>query len=264
METGKLYDSGVAPSDNGLYESSRNAWRCKVPWLPSLSPRLSTVASQVRQGSRLVDVGCDHAKLCVHLVGTGHCKSAIATDIREGPCLRAVASVERASLDHLIQVVKTDGLQGIDLSNVDDVVIAGMGGTTVLHILNSSPEVKQERIRLVMQPQSDLPLVRYHLYREGYLFEEHLASESDKLYHVFCAEYAGGEHPFTFFAIHVGYPSGSTEQHALYRHKLLSRTRVQLEGLSRSIHADPDKKAMLHAILAELAKCTPSEQPAII
>ena len=46
--------------------------------LPRLTPRLAAVASQVRPGARLLDVGTDHAYLPAFLVGTGICPAAVS------------------------------------------------------------------------------------------------------------------------------------------------------------------------------------------
>ena len=51
----------------------------------TLDKRLSAVAALVRSGSRLADIGTDHAYLPVHLVQAGVCPAAIASDIGIGP-----------------------------------------------------------------------------------------------------------------------------------------------------------------------------------
>ena len=51
----------------------------------TLDKRLSVVAAMVRPGSRLADIGTEHAYLPVHLVQAGVCPSAIASDIGAGP-----------------------------------------------------------------------------------------------------------------------------------------------------------------------------------
>ena len=50
-----------------------------------LDERLQLVASFVRPGSVVADIGTDHAYLPVQLVKTGICPKAYACDLREGP-----------------------------------------------------------------------------------------------------------------------------------------------------------------------------------
>ena len=65
---------------------------------PPLSLRLLKIASLVPKGARPVDVGSDHAYLPVYLVQNGIVKEAYATDVNEGPILRARANIEKAGL----------------------------------------------------------------------------------------------------------------------------------------------------------------------
>ena len=51
-----------------------------------LSPRLRLAADLVPEGARLADVGTDHAYLPACLLMEGKIPSAIAADLREGPC----------------------------------------------------------------------------------------------------------------------------------------------------------------------------------
>uniref|UniRef100_UPI00402758DF tRNA (adenine(22)-N(1))-methyltransferase TrmK n=1 Tax=Eubacterium sp. TaxID=142586 RepID=UPI00402758DF len=50
-----------------------------------LSSRLEAVASLVRKGSSLADIGCDHGYLPVYLVMNGIIENAVASDINDGP-----------------------------------------------------------------------------------------------------------------------------------------------------------------------------------
>ena len=202
--------------------------------LPVLTPRLRCVADQVRRGCRLIDVGCDHAHLSAVLVGGGHCSSALATDIRRGPCDSARATLLQTGLADRIEVLQTDGLQGIAFSDCDDVVIAGMGGEMIVRILSARPDVAVPHIHLILQPQTDLPLVRSYLYQNGYTFAEHLAWEDPRLYHVLCANFVGAVQNPSLADIQIGSPKGDLALLAHYHHKLRNTLTVRLEGMRRA------------------------------
>ena len=51
----------------------------------NLSKRLSVIASLVKKGARVCDVGTDHGYLPIALKKSGLVSSVIATDIRKGP-----------------------------------------------------------------------------------------------------------------------------------------------------------------------------------
>jgi tRNA A22 N-methylase len=50
-----------------------------------LDGRLSAVASLVRPGSRVADIGTDHGLLMVHLVQSGRSPGGFVCDLREKP-----------------------------------------------------------------------------------------------------------------------------------------------------------------------------------
>ena len=92
----------------------------------TLDKRLSAVAALVRQGSRLADIGTDHAYLPVHLVQSGVCPSAIASDIGAGPLDAARRTVTENGLTSEIALRLGDGLATVLAGEVEDIAIAGM------------------------------------------------------------------------------------------------------------------------------------------
>ena len=63
-----------------------------------LSLRLRMVAGLVPPGSRLADIGTDHAYLPAALIQEGTIPAAIAADLRQGPLNRAKATVRECGL----------------------------------------------------------------------------------------------------------------------------------------------------------------------
>jgi len=161
----------------------------------NLTPRLRLVASKVRNGSRVCDVGTDHCKIPVWLVQSGICPSAIATDIVPGPLSAAKRLIDRYGLSDRIETRQCDGLDGVSSVKVDDVVIAGMGGESIVDILRRAPGFCRENVNLVLQPMTDAELVRMFLTSNGYaISDEELCAEGHRLYIVLVAS-AGKEAP---------------------------------------------------------------------
>lgn len=155
-----------------------------------LDSRLSLIASLVRKGSRVADIGTDHAYLPVFLIEQGICPSAIASDIRKGPVDRAFKTVTDAKLTDHISVRLGDGLSTVSAEETDDIVIAGMGGETIASILDSAPWTKDARYRFILQPMTKPEVLRKYLLNGGYaLMEEHMAYNENHQYLVICAEY---------------------------------------------------------------------------
>jgi len=190
------------------------------------------VAACIRQGSVVADIGTDHAYLPVWAVTEGRSPKAVASDIREGPAKRAAATIEKYGVGELVRVVVAPGLSGIDLREVDDVVIAGMGGETILSILEAAPPVDY----LVLQPQTDLPAVRRYLAGNGYSFEELAVTEGSKIYNIFMARRTASPFTLSEYDARVGRPQGET---AAYLKKLRASAEKQLAGLKSASEIDP-------------------------
>ena len=156
----------------------------------TLDKRLSAVASLVRPGSRLADIGTDHAYLPVHLVQAGVCPSAIASDIGAGPLDAARRTVTENGLTSEIALRLGDGLSTVSADEVDDIAIAGMGGETIAAILEAVTYVKDRRLRLILQPMTRAEDLRRWLLHNGFsILEEHLIIDGRHLYPVMAAEY---------------------------------------------------------------------------
>ncbi len=170
-----------------------------------LDARLQCVAALVRDGARLADIGTDHAYLPVYLMQQGRLTSAVAADIGEGPAASARSHIAQASLTDAIDVRVCDGLTGIQAAEVSDIVIAGMGGETIVHILNAAPWVKNRALRLILQPMTKTVELRRYLFAQGFVIdEEHLVRDGRHLYCVMAAHFADAACPSAAEAPFVG------------------------------------------------------------
>lgn len=161
-----------------------------------LSPRLFKIAALVPDKTVVADIGTDHALLPVFLVATGRCPRAIASDNRPGPLEAARATVRSFGLSGQVDLRLGYGLTVLAPREADVVVMAGMGGETILACLERSPEVLAAVQRLVLQPQAAVGRVRRWLLAHGFrLAEEELVREGDRIYEVMAAEHGDGPSP---------------------------------------------------------------------
>ena len=155
-----------------------------------LSNRLLAVASFVTDGNVLADVGTDHGYIPVYLLQTKRIPKAIAMDINAGPLDRAKEHIAMFGLNDYIETRLSDGVAALTPGEVDTVLIAGMGGGLVMHILEEGKEVCQQTKELVLQPQSELERVREYLWSNGYvILEENMVLEDEKFYPMMRVQY---------------------------------------------------------------------------
>jgi len=150
-----------------------------------LTPRLRAIYGKVAQNSFPVDVGTDHCYIPIQLYKSRKCTKIIATEISVNGFNRAKKMLEKEDLLDVIDIRLGDGLKPIKPGEIDTVIIAGMGGLTIVDILRSSPEVLQYVNTLILQPMTDQTKLRYYLLSSGFeIVDEDLAKERNKIYEI--------------------------------------------------------------------------------
>lgn len=148
-----------------------------------LSHRLETIASFVRRGSKIADIGTDHGYVPIRLVEEGTAVSALAMDVRKGPLERACAHVREHGLTDRIELRLSDGLVALRPGEADCVIIAGMGGELVIRILEEGKELWGSVGQWVLSPQSDIDEVRRYLLDNSFSIKRESMIEEDGKYY---------------------------------------------------------------------------------
>lgn len=169
----------------------------------NLSNRLISAAKYVRRGSKIADIGTDHAWLPIYLIEKGISPCAVAADINEGPLARARINIPRG-MQKKIELRLTDGLSGIEACGVDDILICGMGGELIARIISDAPFTKDGNIRLVLQPMTKAPHLREFLLSSGYSIIGETLSFDDRIYQTLCAEYTGKKEEYSDIELLLG------------------------------------------------------------
>ena len=161
--------------------------------MEKLDLRLAAAAEFVKEGTVAADVGTDHGYLICHLINEGICTRGFATDINIKPLESARKLIREMDLENEIETVLTDGLKGLPEDEIDEVLICGMGGETIIGILEEAKWVKSEKVHLVLQPMSRADMLRRWLCENGWSIDAEKAVEVEKhLYTVISADYIGG------------------------------------------------------------------------
>lgn len=135
----------------------------KIP----LSKRLEAACKFVKPGDRVADIGCDHGYLGIYLLKNNIASQVIASDINEGPLNAAVFNAEKFGVRDKMRFYLSDGVKSIP-RDFDAMVCCGMGGDTMISILEAAPWLKEGNYRLILQCQSKRPELRKYLGENGW------------------------------------------------------------------------------------------------
>ncbi len=170
-----------------------------------LDSRLLAVANLVRENKTLADIGTDHAYLPVYLVENGVINKAIAADLRVGPLENAKESVVSYGLSDKIELRLSDGLDNFKENEVEEIVVAGMGGLLISEFIERTEWLKNENIHLILQPMTHAEELRKVLFDNGFIMDkEVIAKDGDKIYIIFSAYYYGDATAYTDLDLIVG------------------------------------------------------------
>lgn len=158
------------------------------------SKRLQAVAALITTDGTLADIGTDHAYLPIGLVEEKRITHAIAMDVNSGPLARASEHIAQYGLEDVIETRPSDGLAALRPGEADSIVIAGMGGALMTRILEEGKEKLRVVRELILQPQSEIWLVRGWLDENAWqIVREDMVCEDGKYYPMMRAERAQAE-----------------------------------------------------------------------
>ena len=148
-----------------------------------LSKRLQYVADFITPGLVLADIGTDHGFIPIYMVLADKTPKAFAMDINEGPLERATEHIEEKGLGDKIETRLSDGLQKLNGNEAEAVLIAGMGGSLVIKILDEGKHALEGVKELVLSPHTEADLVREYLKTTDFVIEkEGMVIDAGKYY----------------------------------------------------------------------------------
>ncbi|MCL2402034.1 MAG: tRNA (adenine(22)-N(1))-methyltransferase TrmK [Oscillospiraceae bacterium] len=156
--------------------------------LLKLPKRLGVIADYIEKGAAVADIGTDHGFLPVYLAQHNIASTIIASDISAGSLASARRTAAKYGVENRIKFVTAPGLDGVGEREVDTVVISGIGGENIAGIIAAAPWLRQQRVRLILQPQTKLDKLHDFLIENGYTIRDtSTVSDRDKLYTVILA-----------------------------------------------------------------------------
>ena len=120
-------------------------------------------------------------------------RRAVASDVRAGPLERAKKNIERYGVGNLVAVRLSDGLDAVQPSEAEDIVVAGMGGLMIAEIISRAPWLKEGGRHLILQPMTRAEDLRRSLSDQGFaILRERAVREEHHLYTAMLCAYSPG------------------------------------------------------------------------
>ena len=206
----------------------------------ALSLRLKLIASLVPKGARVCDIGTDHALLPIYLIENNIAEFLIATDIRPLPLENAKKNVTASGVSG-IELRLCDGLSAVKKSEVDTVIIAGIGGEVISGIISRAELIRNQPYPLlILQPTTSAEALRRYLYENGFEIKTETAlKENGKLYSVITARFTGKVKKMPEHFYYIGMVDPKTEDGYLY----IQKQYIRLKKCADALINIPEKQA---------------------
>lgn len=155
-----------------------------------LTDRLLKIASLVDEGKKIADIGTDHGYIPVFLLNNKKIDFAILADVNKGPLENARKEVRHNKLDDKVDLRLGSGIEVLNDNEVDEIIIAGMGGILIGELLEAKKSVAQNAEKLILQPMQAQAELRKYLYNNGFeVIDEVLVKEDFRIYEIIVAKY---------------------------------------------------------------------------
>ena len=200
-----------------------------------LSPRLKCLTEFISDNTNMVDIGCDHGLLDIYLMQEKKNIKIIASDVNNNALNNAKKNIRKYNLENEIETILSNGLDNIDTTNLDTIVISGMGSHTIVGILYNNLKKLKNISKLIIQSINDLDFLRYKLTKIGYYIKkERLVKDAGIIYTVI--EFNKGYRLYTKKDLYLG-PYLSKENSPLFREKC----NVELSKLNKIYKVIPKR-----------------------
>lgn len=150
----------------------------------NLDNRLKRITDFIPSGSYILDVGCDHALLDIYLALNRNNVKLIASDINENPLKIAKENIKKYNLEDEITLEKADGVSKIN-DEVDTVVIAGMGTSTINDIINNDLKKLKNVKKIIISSHTSSFELRENMNKKGFkIIDEAVVFDKGKYYEI--------------------------------------------------------------------------------
>lgn len=182
-----------------------------------LSKRLQTVADVIRKHSSVFDVGADHGLLEKYLIDNYLVEHVVAVENKIGPYKQLENNLKGYKN---VTLLLSDGIRDLP-SNVNVVVLAGLGGLKIVDILSKNKDKLQNIEQIVVDAHRDIPYLRKEIINLGYKIEKEKIVYENKFFY-FVISFLKGRANYSDDEIEFGYEINKDSLFVSYKENYIS------------------------------------------
>lgn len=184
--------------------------------------RLMDIINLIDYGKNVIDVGTDHGLVPLYLAKNNISSNIWATDI-SAPSLKKLEDQLDSKLSKIIKTKVTDGFKGIEKEDKQIAIIAGMGGNTIVEIIQSSMQFAQNLDYMILESNIATEKLRLFLYENNFdLMRDFLSFENEKYYDILQVKY-GNRKEMNISDMYYGFENIENRNHLLEEKLVIDR-----------------------------------------
>ncbi|MDE5599782.1 MAG: class I SAM-dependent methyltransferase [Ureaplasma sp.] len=143
--------------------------------------RLLTIAELLKGSDKVIDVGCDHAYLCIELLRKQYVNYVYNVDINQKPLEQGMLNSKKLLSSNNYEFILNKGLENLTIE-ADAISISGMGAKNIISIIENST-IKPKFY--VIQANNNSYLIREYIKNNnGIILDEIIVFEDNHYYEI--------------------------------------------------------------------------------
>lgn len=176
--------------------------------------RLMEIINIIDRGKNVIDVGTDHGLVPLYLAKNGISTNILATDI-SAPSLKKLEDRLYDDLRKIIKTKVTDGFDGIEKEDNQVAIIAGMGGNTIIEIIDQNLDFAKNLEYMILASNIATERLREYLNQNNFeIIRDFLTFEHGKYYDILKVSY-GKHQDFSLADIYYGFENINKKSYLL-------------------------------------------------
>lgn len=145
-----------------------------------MNKRLLKVAELINKSNMVIDVGCDHALLSIFLIQNKIANSVINIDCNLQPLKNGELNVLKHNLQNKIKFILNNGLENLNIKNIDYITICGMGTQNIIDIISKS---SVDPNYYILQSNCNISKLRKWLFQNKYIIIDEVLVVDNNIYY---------------------------------------------------------------------------------